>query len=438
MTAAAATPATAVTAGFRGADVAALDRVAARAGEGAGRLEATAAWTSTVVTSLRGTPWFTGPVGAAYATHLETVVVPWIRASAAAMQLVSEVLAAQAAQQVDASSDAGSYTTPVLPNGDTRDQPGTLPRGPDDTAARRSWWQWIVPDGDTLRDPWFWTGTGYGTVVSSLEAVRGHLVAQVRELRWRGGRFVTEVTDTYWRRGTPAALRRTSAEAWARAVDHPAFTKVARRGPFVITVAGQIATDWNDPELTAGHRIARVGGVLLFDGVGGTVGGAIGGVLGGVGGSAVAPGPGTAVGVVGGGLVGSTIGSTIGAEARERYGSDAIRWAGDRIDGMLDTVGGWLRTESPPPAVTPTAPPAAWQAPPLGATPPPGTSLGLDEPVFSDHLDSSLLSPVAAPVVTTPAPSPFFLDGATLGGDGGSPSPAAPTVTRPDLDDGGR
>ncbi|MTV23943.1 hypothetical protein FTX61_00685 [Nitriliruptoraceae bacterium ZYF776] len=201
----------------------------------------------------------------------------------------------------------------------------------------------MTPDADTLADPTFWLGTGSGAAFATLGEVDRHLVREVGEVRLLNGRTATIASGPNWDPRVPAWWRDTvDAEGFRRVATDPGLQRVARYSPWVITAAGQAIGDLAEPELTAGHRIARVAGTVVIDGTFG----AVGGLLGGLGGSAVAPGPGT----IAGGVAGGIAGGEIGAQVRERWAGGAIRWTGDRIDGLLDTVGGWFADPATTPA----------------------------------------------------------------------------------------
>lgn len=448
----------AITAGFQGADVAGLDRVAVQARQGADRLERTTGWMGDVVVSLRQASWFTGGASAAYADHLDTVVVPWLRTSAEAMRRAAEVLVEQAQQQRDASNDTllSRYEAPPLPSGDTRTPGG----GPSDG---RPWWRALVPGAERVRQlaGWFDNVVGLGT--STLTVVRDVLVREVEVWRRRGAAVVRDGSRFVWRLGTPDFLRRlASAETIARLARSP----VARMGgPLTVVTSGiaQGAEDWHRDDLTRGQRIARVGAAMIIDGSLSILGG-IGGTAAGIVIGAPAGPVGMVVGGIGIGTAGSLAGAQAGQHIRGRL-ERQILWVGDRIDGgsswvgdrarnAVDQVRGWfgatedpsgpsvaatpirhgggLGAELPTPAATTGAGPSWHETPSwrTSAVPeltrhPDAIALPADTSIAFGAPMAGALAPIdglsVAPTGATTAPR--FADGGVLGTTGSRPRP---------------
>ena len=117
-------------------------------------------------------------------------------------------------------------------------------------------------------------------------------------------------------------------------------------GPAGIALAGagQAARDANDPELTDGVRIARVGAATVTDGGLGAAGAAGGAKLGAAAGTLIAPGVGTVAGLILGGVVGGIAGGAAGGRLRTAL-DPAVNRAGHRVDR---TLAGWRKVEPAP------------------------------------------------------------------------------------------
>lgn len=314
-------PAT-TTAGFHGADVDALDRVAGRAGEAAGTIAAMLGRIQLLIISLRAAAWFTGGASAAYADHLETVVLPWLRQIHTALELAARTLGEQAGQQRDASADGG-YLTPPLPPGDCADP-----------AWARSAWNRRLEDAVDA------TGHATGATVTIVDEVGKRTVRIDGYTRADG----TQVRGhARWPQGTADRMRHLgSATVWREAMEHPATRTIGRTAPWAFAGATQTIEDWEDPTLTRGDRIARTGSAVALEGGGAVVGGLAGakaGALIGAGVGSVVPGVGTAVGGIVGGIVGALgvgyLGGQAGAYVHEHVADDLIDDLGDRVDVWL-------------------------------------------------------------------------------------------------------
>lgn len=177
---------------------------------------------------------------------------------------------------------------------------------------------------DRTTSPSWWTGTVIGSATDTVVQVDKHLIERISGYYRKSGRWV----DPYvrWQRGTAGAMNRiSSARGWAKAAPW------ARRlgfwsAPFVAG-ANQLIVEHDDPTLTRGDRIARVGAAVVLDG-GGSIAGALAGAAMG---SAIAPGVGTVVG----GAIGGALGGEVGQMVRENFGG-VIDWSGDQIDDAVE------------------------------------------------------------------------------------------------------
>lgn len=147
------------------------------------------------------------------------------------------------------------------------------------------------------------------------------------------------------------------AAGWHRA------GQIARRvgGPTGVALSGvgRAVDDLDDPSLTGGDRIARTGGAMATEGLGGLGGAAVGAKIGVAIGTLGGP-VGMAVGGVVGGIAGGIAGSELGGVAFDAMegvwdsagdgldefggalgdlGSDAMETGGDLVDGALETGG---------------------------------------------------------------------------------------------------
>ena len=209
-------------------------------------------------------------------------------------------------------------------------------------------WPWN-DEGEWVNDPTsatWWASTAIGVSTKTVQEVwstwgvdvRGHYRGNTHvdgHGRWRPG----------WAQRLNPALGR--ASSWQRAFRHSRV--LGRVVPFLPGVE-QVISDWNDPTLTTGDRIARTGFTLgLEGGLGalGAFGGAIGGAaLGGLIGTFTAsPVVGTAIGGAAGAVGGAMIGGSIGAEVGGFINDNVqglVESAGRGIDSVIDTVTSWF------------------------------------------------------------------------------------------------
>lgn len=104
---------------------------------------------------------------------------------------------------------------------------------------------------------------------------------------------------------------------------------------FALAGTSRYLQDRNDPTLTIGDRVARTGGAMATEGVGGLAGGAAGAKIGA--GLGIAGGPlGMAAGAVIGGVIGGAIGSGAGGML-----FDATEGVWDSMGDGLDGLGAW-------------------------------------------------------------------------------------------------
>ncbi|HRW19216.1 MAG TPA: hypothetical protein P5181_10330 [Dermatophilaceae bacterium] len=115
---------------FVGADTDALTKLAQKCLKAAQVADTATAFLTALVVTLKAASWFTGGASLAYATYLETTVIPWLKKISMALKLFAKVLGAHADAQDKVSSgesvDFGAlprYETPALPSGDTRAYP---------------------------------------------------------------------------------------------------------------------------------------------------------------------------------------------------------------------------------------------------------------------------------------------------------------------------
>ena len=114
--------------GFQGADVDGLDRTAQSMLDAAEAATAVATALQALVVALEAMSW-TG-FAAALAAYLKGVVIPWVKATAAALRAFGQVLQLASSTQRDTSGDrpvvttgSGNYQTPQLPTASAGDGP---------------------------------------------------------------------------------------------------------------------------------------------------------------------------------------------------------------------------------------------------------------------------------------------------------------------------
>ncbi len=314
--------------GFQGSDVATLDRVAARAEAAADQLSGRAVRIRTTVIQLRANAWFTGGASAAYAQHLEAVVLPWLASTQQALTSAAGALRRNAGEQRGAST---AYATPPLPSGDCLAPPCAAPSSGAPVAGG------VV------------AGLGHGVSLAGLvvEQVDEQLITDVRAYRRTDGTTVRE--HVRWRQGYAATMSTVgSAAVWRAVLDHPTSVVGRRVAPWLFAGAGQTVDDWDDPGLTRGDRVARTGAAVALQGGGGL----LGGLAGVAGGAAVGATIGSVVPVIGTGI-GGVIGGVVGGFGLGAGGS----WVGAQVqehvlDGVIDEVGDGLdRWFDDPPSI---------------------------------------------------------------------------------------
>ena len=110
---------------FQGADVDGLDHIAKECNDGA----EVAGEVCTALEAICAAAWIFGPFGAAFIAYLKSVVIPWLKAVAAALKAFAAVLSLASGNQKqtsaggDMSLGTGGYTTPALPSSSTADFP---------------------------------------------------------------------------------------------------------------------------------------------------------------------------------------------------------------------------------------------------------------------------------------------------------------------------
>jgi gas vesicle protein len=203
---------------------------------------------------------------------------------------------------------------------------------------------WVLPwDDDEAwpADPasavW-WTGTAIGAASAGVKAVWERYGVDVRG-HYRGERWID--AHGRWRPGWAQRINGELGRAttWRRAGQH-----LSRASAVLVVVPGieQALEDRNDPSLTAGQRIARVGSRTALEGGGGFLGGLGGmkaGAAAGFAAGSVVPGVGNVVGVLVGGALGGVAGGIAGAEAGKFLHDNfqgAVQWSGDRIDDAIE------------------------------------------------------------------------------------------------------
>ena len=115
-------------AGFQGADVDGLDRTAQTMLDASEAATAVATALQAIVVALEAMSW-TG-FAAALAAYLKGVVIPWVKATAAALKAFGQILQLASSSQRETSGDrpvvstgGGSYQTPQLPTVSAADGP---------------------------------------------------------------------------------------------------------------------------------------------------------------------------------------------------------------------------------------------------------------------------------------------------------------------------
>lgn len=200
---------------------------------------------------------------------------------------------------------------------------------------------WLV-EGPRSRAWWGESVFGLGTAMLESAArptqQRG-LVVPVRG-HWNGANWVAD--HHRWRPGTARYLRPvTSANTLARW--GPRAGRVGSGASLVFAGVGQAVQDWDDPTLSTGDRVARVGMTTMTEGAGSAVGAYAGALIG----QTLIPIP--VLGAVVGGFVGGWVGGQIGELANDNAVGLTTALGDTLDDGMdlgrdlLDDIGGPLR-----------------------------------------------------------------------------------------------
>src|ERR1041384_7432417 len=115
---------------FLGADTDELREVGQQFQEGKETTDQVITYLKALIAILRAASVFTGGASAAYATYLETAVVPWLEKISMALGVFAQVLGAQAEAQ-DTASDPSSIDYGSLPSYSPQTQ-GAEPAAPYD------------------------------------------------------------------------------------------------------------------------------------------------------------------------------------------------------------------------------------------------------------------------------------------------------------------
>ena len=148
------------------------------------------------------------------------------------------------------------------------------------------------------------------------------------------GRFISPGTMSPWQRAVAGAngeFRATPHNSATRAAWSTAGTWAGRVGTglsVATTTAGQVARDWNDPNLTTDQKVGRAGWRGIVEGGGTWGGGAAGAKVGAGIGTLVAPGIGTVIGGIIGGMAGGFVGSEVGGWVAD----NTVDAAGDVVE----------------------------------------------------------------------------------------------------------